>query len=183
MEQEYPGGFQMVDRSHRRNSTIHPGHSPLGTLLALEAYGEIMAGVIYHPALKLCIWAAKGLGCYANGKRVHVSRIDRLQGGTLLYGGLRLFRPAVGRKLLNATASCYDDRGFGDCYAHSLVIQGQAEAMADPLVKPYDVAAIKICVEEAGGRFTDLQGNPSIYSGTAVSSNGRVHRQVLSSLH
>jgi len=153
-----------------------------GTLVSLEADGEVVAGVIYHPALDLCIWAGKGLGCFANGKRVRVSRIKDLKGGTMAYGGIRLFKPAMARKLLRTSWRCYDDRGFGDCYGHSLVITGQAEAMVDPVVKPYDVAAIKICVEEAGGTFTDLKGVSSIYSGSAVSSNGRVHRQVLTSL-
>jgi len=154
-----------------------------GTLLALEAEGEVVAGVIYHPAMDLCVWAGKGVGCYANGKRVRVSRLPRLKDGTLTYGGLRLFKPSTARKLLKAAGSSYDDRGFGDCYAHTLVVLGQSEAMVDPVVKPYDVAAVKICVEEAGGTFTDLKGNPSIYSGNAVSSNGRVHQQVLKALH
>jgi histidinol-phosphatase len=154
-----------------------------GTLVAFEADGKVVAGVIYHPVLDLCLWAGKGLGCYANGKRVHVSRIPDLKGGTLTYGGLRLFKPVTARKLMRIAGRCCDDRGFGDCYAHTLIITGQAEAMVDPLVKPYDVAAIKVCVEEAGGCFTDMDGNPSIYSGHAVSSNGHVHKQILSVLH
>jgi histidinol phosphatase-like enzyme (inositol monophosphatase family) len=152
-----------------------------GTLVALEADGEVVVGVIYHPVLDLCIWASKGLGCYANGRPAHVSRISGLRNGTLTYGGLRLFKPAASRKILRATAHCYDDRGYGDCYAHTLVILGQAEAMVDPIVKPYDVAAVKICVEEAGGMFTDLKGRPSIYSGNALSSNGNVHQRLLKS--
>lgn len=150
-----------------------------GTLLALEAGDEIVAGVIYHPALKVCIWAARGLGCYANGRRVHVSKITDLRKGTIAYGGLRLFKPSKARNLMKIASSCYDDRGYGDCYGHTLVILGQAEAMLDPVVEPYDVAAIKICVEEAGGRFTDFGGKATHYSGNAISSNGLVHQKVL----
>lgn len=153
-----------------------------GTLVGLEADGEVVAGVIYHPALDLCVWAGRGMGCFVNGKRTRVSRISDLKGGTLSYGGLRLFKPATARKLMQTSWRCYDDRGYGDCYGHTLVITGQAEAMVDPVVKPYDVAPIKICVEEAGGKFTDFKGVDSIYEGTAVSSNGRVHQQVLSAL-
>ena len=58
-----------------------------GTLIALEHKGEVVAGVIHHPAIQLTLWAAKGLGCFANGKRVHVSKIQNLKGGTLTYGG------------------------------------------------------------------------------------------------
>jgi histidinol-phosphatase len=57
-----------------------------------------------------------------------------------------------------------------------------AEALYDPVVQPYDVAAIKICVEEAGGRFTDAEGNSTIYGGSAVISNGRTHSQLLKAI-
>ena len=80
------------------------------------------------------------------------------------------------------TQHCHDDRGYGDCFGHALVILGQADAMVDPVVKPYDVAAIKICIEEAGGQFTDFNGNADHYSGTAISSNGLLHRRVLKSI-
>ena len=46
-----------------------------GTLLGLEYKGEVVAGVMHHPAINLTLWAGKGLGCYANGKRVYVSKI------------------------------------------------------------------------------------------------------------
>lgn len=154
-----------------------------GTLVALEYRKEVVVGVIHHPALKLTVWAAKGLGCYVNGKRAHVSRIPKLQKGTFTCGGFRLTVPSYRKNLLKLIDQTYDDRAYGDCFGHSLVIQGKVEAMLDPVVKPYDVAAIKICVEEAGGKFTDLKGQPSIYSGNALSTNGRVHAQVLRVVH
>jgi histidinol-phosphatase len=150
-----------------------------GTLIALEYRGEVVAGVIHHPAISLTLWAGKGIGCFANDRRAHVSGISNLKGGTLTYGGLRLTPKSYRKNLTELIATCYDDRGFGDCFGHSLVIQGMTEAMLDPVVKPYDVAAIKICVEEAGGKFTDLLGKKTVYGGNALSSNGRVHSQVL----
>jgi len=150
-----------------------------GTLVSLEYKGEVVLGVIYHPAGQLTIWAAKGMGCFANGNRVHVSKIPNLKAGTLTYGGLRLTPKSYRKKLTDLIATCYDDRGYGDCFGHGFVIMGMTEAMLDPVVKPYDVAAIKICVEEAGGKFTDLKGNKTIYGGNALSSNGLVHSQVL----
>lgn len=153
-----------------------------GTLVALEYRGEVIAGVIHHPAYKLTLKAAKGMGCYANGKRTHVSKISRLKDGTFTYGGMRLVPSAYRSKLGRLVDECYDDRGFGDCFGHSLVIQGMVEAMLDPVVKPYDVAAIKICVEEAGGKFTDLSGRKTINGGNAVSSNGLIHSRILKTL-
>ncbi|HET9870561.1 MAG TPA: inositol monophosphatase family protein, partial [bacterium] len=119
-----------------------------GTLLALEWRGDVVAGVIHFPAVGSTLWASRGRGCYADGKRVRVSKIKRLAHGTLTYGGLRLTPRSYRKKLTDLIEGCYDDRGFGDCFGHSLVIQGKAEAMVDPVVKPYDVAAVKICLEE-----------------------------------
>ncbi len=153
-----------------------------GTLVALEYKGEVVAGVIHHPALGLTLWAAKGGGCYSNGRRVRVSKIPKLEKGTMTTGGMRLIPPSYRIKLTDLIARCYDDRGFGDCFGHTLVIQGQVEAMLDPVVKPYDVAAIKICVEEAGGLFTDLNGRKTLGGGNALSSNGLTHRQILKAI-
>lgn len=166
-----------------------------GTLIALEYRGDVVAGVIHHPAMGYSLWAGKGLGCFADStpstsprqagspqakiQKIHVSKIKDLKGGTLTYGGLRLTPLSYRKKLTDLIATCYDDRGFGDCFGHVLVATGQVEAMVDPVVKPYDVAAIKICVEEAGGLFTDLSGKKSIYGGNALSSNGLVHSQIL----
>lgn len=153
-----------------------------GTLVALEYRGQVVAGVIHHPAIGLTLWAAKGLGCYANGERARVSKIPDLRDGTLTYGGIRLVPKSYRRKLTDLVSVCYDDRGFGDCFGQTLVIRGMAEAMLDPVVEPYDVAAIKICLEEAGGRFTDLSGRNTIYGGNALSSNGLTHSQVLKAI-
>jgi histidinol phosphatase-like enzyme (inositol monophosphatase family) len=151
-----------------------------GTLLGLEYKGEVVAGVMHHPAINLTLWAGKGMGCYANGKRVHVSKINKLENGTLTYGGMRrVSKEKYGPKFTKLLQSCFDDRSFGDSFGHALVCQGMVEANLDPEVKPYDVAPIKICVEEAGGIFTDIKGNKTIYGGTGLSTNGLVHNQVL----
>ncbi|MCS6927565.1 MAG: histidinol-phosphatase, partial [Candidatus Binatia bacterium] len=70
-------------------------------------------------------------------------------------------------------------RGFGDALGHSMVICGHAEVVLEPEIKPWDVAATKLLVTEAGGRFSDFHGRGSIYTGTAVISNGLVHDAVI----
>ena len=57
--------------------------------------------------------------------------------------------------------------------------RGQAEVVLEADVKPWDLAPLKILVEEAGGRLTDFTGSPTIYSGNVVVSNGHVHDAVL----
>jgi histidinol-phosphatase len=151
-----------------------------GTLLALEYEGEIMLGVISMPVLKEFMHAAKGMGCYLNNKRAKVSKVNKLKDSYLIHGGIDyILAEPYKNNFAELAASCYYSRGFGDCHGHTFIINGQAEIMFDPHVAPYDVAAIKICAEEAGGVFTDLNGNRNIYSGTALTTNGRMHDEVL----
>ena len=71
----------------------------------------------------------------------------------------------------------------GDYMGYTLVAEGKAELYVEVDLKPWDLAPCKLVVEEAGGRFTDLAGRPTIYSGNAVVSNGRLHDAALKLLH
>ncbi len=150
------------------------------TLIALEEDGEITAGVMYAPAIDALLYAQRGQGSYANGKRVHVSDIAQLKEAMLIHGGLHdlKIRPCW-QPFLHLVDVSARQRGFGDALGHSLVMQGLAEVALEPEIKPWDVAASKIIVTEAGGRFSDFAGSPSIYSGDAVISNGRIHDEVI----
>lgn len=150
------------------------------TLIALEEDGEVTAGVMHAPAMNELLYARKGQGAFANGNRVHVSDVSALDQAMLIHGGLKDLKvrpcwPAF-LQLVDRTAR---QRGFGDALGHSVVICGQAEVVLEPEIKPWDVAASKIIVTEAGGRFSDFAGSPSIYTGNAVISNGLVHQVVL----
>lgn len=150
------------------------------TLIGLEEDGEITAGVVYAPAIDDLLYADKGGGAFDRAGPVHVSSIDTLREGMLVFGGIDIFRQA-GRwsafeRLVRASGR---QRGFGDYFGHTFVARGQAEAMVEIDVKPWDLAAIKILIEEAGGRFTDFSGRPTIYGGNAVASNGVLHEDIL----
>ncbi len=150
------------------------------TLIALEEAGEVTAGVMYAPALNDLLYAREGQGAFANGRQVHVSAVNDLHDAMLIHGGLKdlkvrpCWQPFL--RLVDATAR---QRGFGDALGHSVVICGQAEIALEPEIKPWDVAATKTIVTEAGGRFSDFAGTPSIYTGSAVISNGWVHDTVI----
>ena len=84
--------------------------------------------------------------------------------------------PAIARRAWHA-------RAFGDFWAHMLVAEGAVEAAVDAVgVKPWDLAPIQVIVEEAGGRFSDFSGEPRIDGGSAVSSNGLLHDELLAAL-
>jgi histidinol-phosphatase len=154
------------------------------TLIGLEEAGEVTAGVIYAPAEDDLLYAAKGQGAFANaGERLAVSSIPDLAQATLLHGSLDLLlNGGYWEGFTRLVSATRRQRGFGDYFAHTFVCRGQAEVMLDTVVKAWDLAPIKIIVEEAGGRFTDYTGVPSIYNGTALVSNGHVHDAVLALL-
>ena len=150
------------------------------TLLALEERGEIVAGVIHNPVSGELYSARRGGGTRRNGERVHVSEISDFWSATLLHGGLRLYRTVdVWDGFVRLVDATERQRGFGDYMGYTLVAEGKGELYVEVDVKPWDLAPCKIVVEEAGGRFTDVTGRSTIYSGNAVASNGRLHDAAL----
>src|SRR2546426_874109 len=73
-------------------------------------------------------------------------------------------------------------RGFGDFYQHMLVAEGAGEIAVDPAMHPWDIAALQVIVEEAGGRATSLGGERSIYATSLVTSNGLLQDAILQAL-
>ncbi len=153
------------------------------TLLALEVDGVITVGVISAPALGRRWWASRGDGAYANGRRIEVSKVTAIDDASFSYsshdGWARLGRMPG---FLELTRSVWRDRAFGDFWSHCLVAEGAVDISAEPEVSLWDVAPLKVLVEEAGGTFTDLTGDGSPSAGSIVCSNGPLHGQVLEML-
>lgn len=153
------------------------------TLIALEDDGEIVAGVIHNPAAGELYTARRGGGAHRNGVPVRVSDIGELAGAYLIHAGLNILRRLPNwegfLRLVDATDR---QRGFGDYVGYGLVADGRAEIYAEAGLRPWDLAPCKIVVEEAGGRFTDFDGRPTIYTGTALATNGRLHDAVVAAL-
>jgi histidinol-phosphatase len=152
-------------------------------LIALEERGEITTGVIYVPPSGELYTARRGGGAWLNGDRLTVSKIDTMRDAFFVHAGIGLVR-RQGRwdgiaRLIDATER---QRGFGDYMGYALVAEGKAEIYAELDLKPWDLAPCKILVEEAGGRFTDLNGAPTIYNGTALATNGLLHAESLALL-
>ena len=153
------------------------------TLIALEERGEVTVGVVHNPARGDLYTARRGGGAWKNGERVRVSDVSTLDRAFLVHAGLSILREAGHWdgfvRLVDATDR---QRGFGDYVGYGLLAEGKAEIYLEVDLKPWDLAAPRILVEEAGGRFTDLAGRPTIYSGTALATNGRLHDAVLALL-
>jgi histidinol-phosphatase len=151
------------------------------TLIALEEDGELLMGLASAPALGgRRWWAVRGGGAFADGGPIHVSRVSRLADAQLLYAGLRTWkRYGLRDRFLELVDMAWRSRGLGDFWMHMLVAEGAAEVAVEMEVNLWDLAPAKVIIEEAGGRFTDLSGRPRADGGSALSSNGLLHEEVL----
>jgi histidinol phosphatase-like enzyme (inositol monophosphatase family) len=151
-----------------------------GVLIGVEVDGAPAVGVAHFPALRETVGAARGHGCLWNGGPAQVSSIGTLSNAAALTTDpVELLDGPVAtgwETLVRATSLA---RTWGDCYGHILVATGRAEIMIDPVLSPWDAAPFVPILEEAGGRFTDLAGEPRLDGGSGISTNGVLHDEVL----
>ncbi len=135
------------------------------------------------PALAEAYDAVLGGGARCNGAAIQVSAIAQLDQALFCYESPSWFHKngmtAVFDELNRSTGL---QRGLCDAYGHMLVASGRAEVVVEPQLSVWDVAATSLVVSEAGGRFSDLRGTPSIRSGNALLTNGLLHDVVLARL-
>jgi histidinol-phosphatase len=142
------------------------------TLIALEVEGHVKLGVVSAPALHRRWWADRGGGAHASGDRVHVSAVRRAEDAVLSF--------ALEQPLPSLAARAWHARGYGGFLRPMLVAEGAIDGAIDAIgVSVWDLAAVQVIVEEAGGRFTDWSGEARIDGGSAISSNGHLHEALL----
>jgi histidinol-phosphatase len=150
------------------------------TLIALEVDGSVAAAVVAMPALGRRWWATRGGGAFADGRPIRVSSVASLADAQLAWSGI-LEWDAIGRldAIVALARACWRSRGVGDAWQYMLVAEGAAEIAIDPEVSIWDLAAVKLIVEEAGGRFTDLTGADTAAGGSGIATNGLLHDAAL----
>lgn len=143
-----------------------------GTLVAVCVGTSVVAGAAFFPALDEMLAAAPGQGCWWNGARAHVSQLADVTRATVLTTDER-FRehPLRGERWRRLASEASVSRSWGDCYGYLLVATGRAEVMVDPVLSPWDSAALMPLIVEAGGVFTDWSGAPTAFGGSAVATN------------
>ncbi|MBA3376797.1 MAG: histidinol-phosphatase [Actinobacteria bacterium] len=145
------------------------------TLVALEESGTVRLGVISAPALGRRWWAERAGGAFGNDERLAVSAVARVEDAVLSFAyedGV----PALASRAWHV-------RGLGDFWAHMLVAEGAVDGAVDALgVSEWDLAAVQVIVEEAGGRFSDFSGASRIDGRGAVTSNGLLHDELVSAV-
>jgi histidinol-phosphatase len=150
-----------------------------GSLVALCEGERVLVGAAYFPAIGEMIAAAPGAGCWWNGARCSVSAVDRVASATVLttddrFRERRAYR-AGWERIADAAAV---SRTWGDCFGYLLVATGRAEAMFDPVMSPWDAAALQPIIEEAGGVFTDWAGRDTAFGGSVVATNQALAQKV-----
>jgi len=158
------------------------------TLIALAVDGVPVVGVAAAPALGRRWWAASGAGAWAAGpdgaaQRIHVSGVGALDDALLSYNSLQGWDEAGELDGLLALARrCWRTRALGDFWSYVLVAEGQVDIAGEHDLKVYDLAALVPIVEEAGGRFTSLRGEPGPWHGTALATNGLLHQAAIATI-
>jgi histidinol-phosphatase len=158
------------------------------TLVALMDGTEVYLGVVSAPALGRRWWACRGRGAWARvfggePHRLRVSAVSDLADASVSYSGLGGWFGRDGLDgLLELGRLVWRTRAYGDFLSHVLVAEGGVDVAVEPEVSLWDLAAVSVLVEEAGGRFTDLAGWPGPAGGSAIASNGLLHDAVLRQL-
>ncbi|MEC4018318.1 histidinol-phosphatase [Streptomyces sp. H27-D2] len=163
------------------------------TLISLMVRGEggdePVIGLVSAPALGRRWWAAKGAGAFtgrslSSAHRMHVSQVNRISDASFGYSSLTGWEERG--KLpgfLELSQDCWRTRGYGDFWPYMMIAEGSVDICAEPELSLWDMAANAVIVQEAGGRFTGLDGRPGPHSGDAAASNGLLHDELLGYLN
>ena len=177
-----PGRAWVIDPIDGTKSYVR-GMDTWTTLIALLEDGEVKLGVVSMPALKKRWWAVRGQGAFADGRRIHVSQIAQLDSAQFVWSGIEEWDAIGGfEKVVELGRRCWRTRGVGDAWQYMLVAEGAAEIATDPEATLWDLAAVSIVVEEAGGRFTSLNGSDGPAGGSGLATNGSLHAEALGAL-
>ncbi|WP_242497656.1 inositol monophosphatase family protein [Microbacterium protaetiae] len=159
------------------------------TLIALAVDGVPQVGVVSQPALGRRWWGATGQGAWTNGtddgpRRLRVSTVDALDESSVSFQSIAQWDEAGHLDtLVRLSRTVWRDRGYGDAWPYMLLAEGRLEMVAEFDVKEYDIAAHVPIVREAGGRFTDFDGQDAVGTRSSLASNGILHDEYLELLH
>src|ERR1700683_5311184 len=147
--------------------------------------GASTVGVVSAPALGRRWWAARDGGAWTGrsltkASPCRVSEVGRLADASLSFSELADWeRSGRWDGFLSLARSVWRTRAYGDFWSHVLVAEGAVDVSAEPEVSLWDLAALQVIVEEAGGTFPDLSGKPTPDGSSVVCTNGRLHAEVL----
>ncbi len=172
------------------------------SLISLSVDDRVEVAVVSAPALSRRWWAVRGEGAHmawaggaggAGGaaalgsarepRRLCVSRVAALDDASVSYSSLAGWTElGLEPGFLELLRSTWRQRALGDFWSYMLLAEGAVDIAAEPEVPLYDLAAVSLIVEEAGGQFTNIAGVPGPAGGSAVATNGLLQQRVLDTL-
>lgn len=151
--------------------------------IAVAVAGQIQVGIVYNPYYREKYTAIRGRGARLNGEPIHVSKTLALDKSMLVTGFPYSVREELNNldHFTNFTKRGRAVRRLGSAAMDlAFVARGAIDGYWEPHLNPYDLAAGWLLVEEAGGRVTDLVGNPLTIQATQIlATNGAIHDQML----
>jgi len=158
------------------------------TLVAVLWQDHPQIGVIFAPAAAEMVYAARGSGCWhvvgeGAPQAAAVSTVSELGDAVFVTTSVRAFstdRALDARPVYDCLAeACRVTRTWGDAFGYLMVATGRAEIMIDPAMNLWDAASLQPVIEEAGGRFCDWQGKPTVHSQEAIATNAALAEDVM----
>lgn len=151
------------------------------TQLALLHDGEFVLGVSNAPLMRELLYAEKGQGCFCNGTPVKVSDVHATAEMYMSFGSLKYFTKHGNiQQLLSLAEEARWARGIGDFWSYHLLAQGKLDVMVEADTKLWDIAAMKVIIEEAGGKVSQLDGAPVDHATTTfLATNGALHDEIV----
>lgn len=182
-----PGDIKWIVDPIDGTTNFAHGLPIFGISIAVVKAGKPIIGVVEIPGLKETFWAMEGKGAHIGNKKIHVSKVGEMK-NALFATGFPYSREEKYKKNLELFDAFYKiSNGVRRIGAASVdlcfVACGRFDAYWEFDLKPWDIAAGKIILEEAGGTITNMDGSlldPK--RGSLLSSNGIIHEQMLNEL-
>ena len=153
-------------------------------LIGLEQDGELIAAAAYCPGQSLLLHAGKGLGAWANGRPIHVSGSTELNQAVLSFNGFnKIGVNPFAERIIPWAQQFWAVRSLGGAVDAMFLAQGQTDIWIEPNAQPWDLAALKLLIEEAGGSFAAFNGKNTIYEGNAYACTPALERHVFALLN
>ncbi len=152
------------------------------TCIGLEHRGVLTTGVVSAPALHTRWWAGRGAGAFRDGAPIRASSVARVEDAQLSFAwdsDDAFDTDGLGSRVLDLAHRCWRTRGIGDFWQHVLVAEGAFDIAVDPVVSLWDVAALVPILDEAGARWSTVDGRDDADGGSFVCTNGVLHDEVL----
>lgn len=151
------------------------------TLIALAIDNTPVVGVVSAPAFASRWYAARGGGSWKTVRGEaptpnRVSGVTDFEHASLSFQSIMQWDDAgYLAPLIALSRTVWRDRAYGDMWSYMLLAEGLVDIVGEFDVKPYDLAALVPIVEEAGGRFTDIEGSSSAWNMSSLATNGHLH--------